>query len=170
MNVTAKDILSIPAFKMVFELKKFEHRLAHFVEWTNKGGQLSASHVIKLLLQEYLKYRGISMGRRTVCYDFAWAVLEISPELWSNDEKQSGFCIMGDHLTDYFPDYIESPDDDVAILNVGEYVSGAFNILDEDIDQDDLRAAFSYAMYVFMNSQDWDDLDSIEVCLEENDA
>ncbi len=156
MAVTKEDIFSIPVFKFTFESDKYKPILTDFLNLINRGSEIPNTEIIRALLSEYINNIGISKGYRTVFYDFAWAVLENSPELWNDKEKQSGASQLDVHITDYFPDFQESDNDDVAILTEDEYLDIGFDILEEGEMDNKLRSGFCYAMYVFIKRWDFE--------------
>ena len=94
----------------------------------NEGSKIPATKLIGLLLQQYIDYCGISLGRRTIFYDFAWSILEEHPELWYEQEKQNDFCVLANHFKEYIPGYNDSFDKfDVTVLNEGDYLVRGFN-------------------------------------------
>lgn len=161
MAIQKINIISIPIFKLAFETNRYQNHLDLYTELVNNGSKIPTTEIIKILLQEYIKNIGISLSHRTIYFDFAWAVLENSPELWNEEEKVSGFCQLTNHIHEYFSDYEDAINDDVTILDTGEYFSIGWGLLNDEINQSPLKEAFSYAMYIFFKNWDypeWEDL------------
>ncbi|MBK6544602.1 MAG: hypothetical protein IPG12_04940 [Saprospiraceae bacterium] len=168
-DITMDDLLSIPAFSKVFEYKKFKAIQNTFLHHINEGSKIPATKLIGLLLQQYIDYCGISLGRRTIFYDFAWSILEEHPELWYEQEKQNDFCVLANHFKEYIPGYNDSFDKfDVTVLNEGDYLVRGFNLLLENELEYDLKPAFSFAMFTFFKNYQFLDLQELTESIEEH--
>lgn len=171
-QVTMDRLLAIPAFNKAFEYQQYKDVQESFLQNINKGSEIAPSMLLGLLIHEYCDNCGISLGRRTILYDFAWSVIDEHPELWSVEEIKNGYYLLSDHFKDFCPGYDESYDKfDVAIMNAGEYLVGGFNLLKEDILKPDLKSACSYAMFTFFKNGDFleigEVIEAIEFSIEE---
>ncbi len=92
---------------------------------------------------------GISIGARTVAYDFAQAVLTEHAELWNEEEKAENFVSILHHWTEFSTEDLDSfLKYDITGMNIGEYYVLAMSMFLEDI-RKEWVPAFSYATYIF---------------------
>lgn len=150
MNKINKElVLANPVLKRGFNSKLYNGLLSSFIEYANKGAEADKTSIIGYLLKRAFKYCGISKTYFTIYYDFAWAILEKTPEIWNDEEKENGFSDIGSHMN-LFPEYDNKFDSyDVATLNYGEVLIGSLNILKED--ETEHKDYFCYAIYVYFD-------------------
>ena len=121
-DVYKRQLLSIPAFSKAFEYKEYKDFQSSFLQNINEGSKIPPKQLLISLLQKYIEFCGISLGYRTIVYDFAWSILLEHPELWYEQETQNGLCILADHFKEYIPGYNDSFDKfDVTVLNAVSY-------------------------------------------------
>ncbi|MFZ1424929.1 MAG: hypothetical protein WAS55_13995 [Saprospiraceae bacterium] len=166
-EITNEELLSITAFSKVFEYREFKAIQNSFLQHINEGSKIPPKQLLISLLQKYIEFCGISLGYRTIVYDFAWSILEEHPELWYEQEKQDDFCVLANHFKEYIPGYNDSFDKfDVTVLNEGDYLVRGFNILREDIIEPDLKSAYSYAMFTFFKNGDFIEIEEVIEAIE----
>ncbi|MBK8483167.1 MAG: hypothetical protein IPL31_02115 [Saprospiraceae bacterium] len=163
------ELLSIPAFSKVFEYNEYKTIQVAYLQYINEGSKIPPKQLLISLLQKYIEFCGISLGYRTIVYDFAWSILEEHPDLWYEDERESGFCVLAHHFKEYIPGYNTSFEKfDVTVMNEAEYIIGGFNLLLENELEYDLKPAFSFAMFTFFKNYEVIDMQELTESIEEH--
>ena len=150
-EITKEEILQIPIIQLVFSREEFKGYLDTFVEDVNKGKDMGVKKLLAILIEEYCKYCGISLGYRTVVFDFANTILSQHHELWSEEEKEDGFVYLFKNFKKFYPEYDDDLDEyDVTCLENWQYIEYSLNLLMDNELGDESKLAFSYAFYIFV--------------------
>lgn len=148
VNITKKIVLKNKVLKLGFSAALYKSNLDLFVLYANEGAKIDPKIVLHELLRLYCHYCGVSYTYRTVFYDFSWAVLEINPQFWNEEETENGFSDMGNHDAEFYPEF-NSKGYDVATLDYGEYLVTGLNMLNNNVLNKNELSIFSYALFVF---------------------
>ena len=95
-NITNKLVLKNKVLKLGFSNILYKSDLDLFVLYANEGAKVDPKNVLHELLRLHCRFCGVSYGYRTVLYDFAWAVLDINPQFWNDEETENGFFRYGE--------------------------------------------------------------------------
>jgi len=157
--ITQDKILSIPIFKMGFEMENHKAQLETFVNDINLGKGLDVKSIIHDLIEMAVANCRTSLGYRTVAYDFAWAVLEANPSLWNKEEIENNYSMLDDHWKEFYPEDDGTFDDyDVCSLDEAEYFIHAMKMISENEIMPEKKPMFSYATYLFFNDSGREEL------------
>jgi len=149
-EITKEEILQIPIIGLVFSREEFKGYLETFVEDVNKGKYIDVEKLLAIMIEEYSKYCGISLGYRTVVFDYAYAILDQHHELWSEEEKEKGYILALD-FKKFYPEYDNALDEyDITRLECWQYIVYSLNLLIDNELGDESKLAFSYAFYNFV--------------------
>ena len=149
-EITNEEILQIPIINLIFSREEFKEYLDTFVKDVNKGKDMGVKKLLALLIEEYCKYCGISLGYRTIVFDFAYAILNQHHELWSEEDKEEGY-ILGFDFKKFYPEYDTVLDEyDITRLECWQYIVYSLNLLIDNELGDESKLAFSYAFYNFV--------------------
>lgn len=135
---------------LAFSYRPFKDLLSDFILQANKAIDLDPTFMIRELLRSYVKYGKGSAGYRTMLFDFAWAVYEQHPELWSDEEREEGFSDLAARCTDIYPEMDpEMADLDVFPFGYGQYFAVGIDFCFNARIDDDIRPLICRSMYIF---------------------
>jgi hypothetical protein len=147
MLITKENITANRLLELGFSRLKYAGYLDLFIQEANKGNKAEKTDIIGQLIKQACKYCGISAGYRTAFYDLAWAVLQVNPDLWNEEEKEYGVSNLSAHY-DLYPEYNDEFDEyDVSTLNNGEYFVICMDLISNE--KQEHLDYFCYAMFVF---------------------
>lgn len=147
--ITKEQLLSIPTFEIGFASTLYCNYIDEFLVNVNKGIALDVKVVLNQLIAIAVENCGISIGARTVAYDFAQAVLTEHTALWNEEERLENFVSILHHWTEFSTEALDNfLSYDITSMSIGEYYVLAMSMLIEDI-RKDWVPAFSYATYIF---------------------
>lgn len=147
MLITKENITANRLLELGFSRPMYAGQLDLFIDEANKGSKAEKTAIIGYLIKQACKYCGISAGYRTAFFDLAWAVLQDSPELWNDEEKENDLSDLSAHY-DLYPEYNNEFDKyDVSTLNNGEYFVICMDLMINE--QHEHLDYFCYAMFVF---------------------
>ncbi|MCZ8156057.1 MAG: hypothetical protein O9264_08055 [Leptospira sp.] len=147
-RITKKEILAMPVFKFAFRKKLYLSFLNHFLVQVNKGALVDHKTSLGLLIKEYCRYCGVSLGYRSVIHAFAWELLNESPELWNEEERQDNMTFLDSHMREFYPEY-DHDQFDVGQLSTPQFLEFGFSMVEEELKGDTL-SVFAFAMYISM--------------------
>jgi len=149
-KITKELVLKNKVLKLGFSSALYKSDLDLFVHYANEGAKIDSKMVLHELLRLHCHYCGLSYTFRTVLYDFAWSVLDINPQFWNEEETENGFSDIGNHETEFYPEF-DNKGYDVATLEYGEYLVTGLNMLkNNDLNKNELPV-FCYALFVFFD-------------------
>ncbi|MFZ4415007.1 MAG: hypothetical protein ACOYOV_18115 [Bacteroidales bacterium] len=158
--ITKENLLSIPIFNFGFELKSYKSHLESFLNDINKGRELEVTTIIHDLISLTVGFCGYSKSYRTVSFDFAWAVLDAHPSLWTQVERDRNYCQLSDHWLEFYPECDGTFDNyDVASLEELQYFTFAINMLIDNEIEEEYMPVFSYAIYLFFKDKSLESTD-----------
>lgn len=147
--ISKEQLRTIPAFRIGFASSLYCTYIDEFVAHLNIGIALDVKVVLNQLIAIAVENCGISIGARTVAYDFAQAVLTEHTALWNEEERADNFVSILHHWTEFSTEDLDSfLKYDITGMNIGEYYVLAMSMLLEDI-RKEWVPAFSYATYIF---------------------
>jgi hypothetical protein len=147
--ITKEQLLTIPAFKIGFASTLYCNYIDKFIANVNIGIAEDVKVVLNQLIAIAVENCGISIGARTVAYDFAQAVLTEHTALWNEEERAENFVCILHHWTEFSTEDLDNfLEYDITGMSIGEYYVLAMSMLLEDIRKDWIPA-FSYATYIF---------------------
>jgi len=149
-EITQADIRSNKVLKLCFSRVMYKDKLESFLTAVNEGAKTDPATILRELLVLYEYYCEVSLGYRTVYFDFAWAVLENNPQFWTQNEKENKLSDLPVHIDHFYPENSgKHKEYDVATLNYGEYFVIGMNIISGKRIGEKVRPMFCYAMYLF---------------------
>jgi hypothetical protein len=146
-NITKGIVLKNKILQLGFKSSLYKADLDRFVSFVNLGAKIDTKIVMHELLRKSCYYCGLSSTYRTLFYDFAWAVLDINPQFWNEEEKENGFSDMSG--IDFYPDF-DDKGYDTDTLEYGEYFIAALNLLKENEMDETMESIFCYGLFIFM--------------------
>jgi len=136
---------------LLFGLEKYRDKQSEFMELVDAGQKLGTIRAINLLQKMFNYYCEVSMGFRTVAYDFATYVLIQAPELWNDQERKSGMPCLSDHWLEFNPgDEGLINEYDVCALTYHEYLHCFLEILFSTDWELETRQALAYGGFLFL--------------------
>lgn len=148
--LTQETIHNNKALALGFSYSAFSPLLPNFMLEVNKGADLEPAYMVQELLKLYVQYGKGSAGYRTILFDFAWAVYEQQPELWSDEEREEGFSDLAARCNEIYPDLDpEMADLDVLSFSYGQYFAVGIDFcFNSKIDQS-IRPLICRSMFIF---------------------
>jgi len=149
---TNEQILANPFLGLAFTSDKYSYLKEEFLSNAQKAEFVPPETILPFFLRMACEYCGVSLGYRTVYYDFASYILSEHKNLWTEEEKEMEFPIANNHW-DLYPEYQnEFEEYDTGILTMGAYFQIGMDIYDELSGME--KSYFAYAFLLFFLKYD----------------
>lgn len=149
MKISKETVNSNPFIKQLLTAPEYTSQAAQILNDTITGSELDRKCIIAHLLKLACAYCGISLGYRTLLYDFAWAVLNHTPEYWSPQEIENEMSDLSSRIGEFYTEYHGELDQyDVTTMSVDEYLDTAIEFLECEATERD-RPILCLGLYMF---------------------
>ncbi|WCL50727.1 hypothetical protein [Leptospira sp. GIMC2001] len=145
--MTKEKLMQNSIFRKIWERETLSEIMDQILMQAMIGLTKDKKSILVFHLEKVLEYLGISITYRTVFFDFGANILRINKDLWTDKEKEEDFPMLDNHwnlLSNYNGEF---DNEDIANLNLGQYVANGIKIFLELHEEE--KPNFAYAFIDF---------------------
>lgn len=154
-EISKHEFMNNKIFSYIFVNEQYMEKLDEFIIAVNSGKTMAAEKLLYIMSHSYCRNCSISIGYRTVYYDFSSYYLSTKPELWNDEDKDTDpeFIVFGKYIKRFYPEYANELEIyDVCFMEEWKYIEIALDLYFNEISDEDEKAAFAYCFYLCCNT------------------
>ncbi len=151
-EILKEEILDIPILNMLFSDEDYAFYLDNFIQDINRGSKIEGKKAIIILLNAYFNYSGKDFCKMSAFYFYLSIYILINYKFETDKEKRKYYISHYWEYKDlfYYSQYDLAKVGSTLYLNY-EYVEYCFKLLTILPLNDEIRAVFSYGIFLYVN-------------------